>query len=138
MFNWSISIYSRPSLIRRSTIWQPHHPTRFLSWMDFSSTVLLLFQISVMRQFTFRHWHWFVRTNLPKHTKFQLFIQQYKNKYWISQRFKSVIAHTANFNDSITPVIILYIIAHLSLLFVEYIHLHTGLTSNTAKHCFKK
>ena len=42
----------------------------FLSGMDFLSTVLLPFHISVNWQFTFRHWYWFARTNLPKHTKF--------------------------------------------------------------------
>ena len=39
---------------------------RLLSGQISPSTVLLQFHISIMQQFTFRHWHWFVGTNLQK------------------------------------------------------------------------
>ena len=45
---------------------------RFLSGTDFPSTVLLAFHISVIWQFTFWHWHWFVGTNLQKTYKISL------------------------------------------------------------------
>ena len=60
--------YSRPSLIWCSAIQQPHQLTGFFQeWI--SRPVLLPFHISVIRQFTFWHWYWFVGTNLPKYTK---------------------------------------------------------------------
>ena len=71
---------------------------RFLLGIDFPTTVLLPFHISVIRQFTFQHYNTDLFKQIFQNIQTFPLLSDNIKRYWISQKFKSLA------NDNTPPL----------------------------------